>query len=279
MSKHIAIIAGVGPGLHRRVPPVARRFAKRIPSRPPCPHPANYESLVTEINKSGGKAIGIQTDVTSKDSVHQMVQEVNKFKGDGGVAAAIFNVAGGFVRKPLPRARSKSRISKRATREACASTSHQRPPSIPQPIKYFQHRPLYLPPTSTTPVFRYSKGAFHFSQSDPPPPPRLHPPPPPTPPPSSSLAPPLSVKGVSARFATFATIKFALRAPSRIPRARAFAPGHSRRPRRHRRRPSISPAPRSVGSRRGWQRSRPRRSRMPIGGLARSRDGVYLGGD
>ena len=30
-----------------------------------------------------------------------MVEEVNKFKGEGGVAAAIYNVSGGFVRKPF----------------------------------------------------------------------------------------------------------------------------------------------------------------------------------
>ena len=30
-----------------------------------------------------------------------MVEEVNKFKGQGAVAAAIYNVSGGFVRKPF----------------------------------------------------------------------------------------------------------------------------------------------------------------------------------
>ena len=30
-----------------------------------------------------------------------MVEEVKKFKGEGGIAAAIYNVSGGFVRKPF----------------------------------------------------------------------------------------------------------------------------------------------------------------------------------
>ena len=63
--------------------------------------PANYDSLVSEINKSGGKAIGIQTDTTDKASVQEMVREVENFSGGGGVAAAVYNVAGGFVRKPF----------------------------------------------------------------------------------------------------------------------------------------------------------------------------------
>ena len=62
-------------------------------------NPANYESLVEEIEKSGGKAVGISTDVSSPESVEEAFR---KIKGmSDGVAAGIFNVGGKFIRKPF----------------------------------------------------------------------------------------------------------------------------------------------------------------------------------
>lgn len=64
-------------------------------------NPANYESIVKEINSAGGQAIGISTDTTSPESVKNAFAEIEKeFKGKK-LAAAVYNVGGGFVRKPF----------------------------------------------------------------------------------------------------------------------------------------------------------------------------------
>lgn len=66
---------------------------------------------MVEINSSGGKAVGIGTDVTDEGSVRgafERIEELRRseegFGGkdeEGGLAAAIFNVGGGFLRKPF----------------------------------------------------------------------------------------------------------------------------------------------------------------------------------
>lgn len=63
---------------------------------------SSYEPIVTEINKSGGHAIGISTDVADSKSVSSAFESIKKEIGsDGHLAAAIYNVGGGFVRKPF----------------------------------------------------------------------------------------------------------------------------------------------------------------------------------
>ncbi|MCJ1400740.1 hypothetical protein MMC11_003948 [Xylographa trunciseda] len=95
-SSALAIIAGVGPGTGAAV---ARKFAKKYPVVLLARNPTNYESLVDEIEKSGGTAVGISTDVTSPESVEEAFK---KIKGLGDeVAAGIFNVGGKFIRKPF----------------------------------------------------------------------------------------------------------------------------------------------------------------------------------
>ncbi len=80
---------------------MALKFAKAYPVALLARNPANYENIVKEINNAGGKAIGISTDVTSESSVKNAFAEIQKeFKGKK-LAAAIFNVGGGFVRKPF----------------------------------------------------------------------------------------------------------------------------------------------------------------------------------
>lgn len=64
-------------------------------------NPANYESIVEEIKSSGGHAIGITTDVSSESSVKTAFTEIKKEFQGKKLAAAIFNVGGGFVRKPF----------------------------------------------------------------------------------------------------------------------------------------------------------------------------------
>jgi NAD(P)-dependent dehydrogenase (short-subunit alcohol dehydrogenase family) len=93
-----AVIAGVGPGTGASV---ARRFAKAYPVALLARSPENYESLVQEINKAGGKAIGISPDVSSEESVQSAFAQIHKELGTDGCAAAVFNASGPFSRKPL----------------------------------------------------------------------------------------------------------------------------------------------------------------------------------
>ena len=80
---------------------VAIKFAKTYPVVLLARNPTNYESIVQEIKSSGGHAIGISTDVASESSVRNAFAEIQKEFGGKKLAAAIYNVAGGFVRKPF----------------------------------------------------------------------------------------------------------------------------------------------------------------------------------
>ncbi|KAL6706752.1 hypothetical protein ACN47E_005088 [Coniothyrium glycines] len=98
-SKLIAVVAGVGPGTGASV---ARKFAKAYPVVLLARKPENYEGLANEINSSGGKAIGISTDVADLSSLQNAVETIKQeFGDDVGAAAAIFNASGGFLRKPF----------------------------------------------------------------------------------------------------------------------------------------------------------------------------------
>lgn len=54
-----------------------------------------------EITAAGGKAIGISTDCSDGKSVKAAFDQLKKEIGGASVAAAIYNVGGGFVRKPF----------------------------------------------------------------------------------------------------------------------------------------------------------------------------------
>ncbi len=97
-QKAFAIIAGVGPGTGASI---ARKFAKLYSVVLLARNPENYEPLVAEINGGGGKAIGISTDVSDVKSVKDAFGKIeDDFRG-AGLAAAVFNVGGRFVRKPF----------------------------------------------------------------------------------------------------------------------------------------------------------------------------------
>jgi len=64
-------------------------------------NPANYEPVAEEINSSGGKAIGISTDLSDSKSVQAAFEKIAQQFPDVPLAAAIFNPGGGFVRKPF----------------------------------------------------------------------------------------------------------------------------------------------------------------------------------
>jgi NADP-dependent 3-hydroxy acid dehydrogenase YdfG len=87
-SKLIAIVAGVGPGTGASV---ARKFAKTYPVVLLARKPENYEDLAKEINGSGGKAIGISTDVSDPKSVKNAVEAIKKEFGTN-VGAAVCSV-------------------------------------------------------------------------------------------------------------------------------------------------------------------------------------------
>jgi NAD(P)-dependent dehydrogenase (short-subunit alcohol dehydrogenase family) len=94
-SSPIAVVAGVGPGTGASV---ARRFAKAYPVVLLARSPENYEGLAEEINKSGGKAIGISTDISKPESVKAAFDKIEQEYKGAPIAAAIFNASGRFVR-------------------------------------------------------------------------------------------------------------------------------------------------------------------------------------
>ena len=98
-SKLIAIVAGVGPGTGASV---ARKFSQTYPVVLLARTPESFSSLAEEINKAGGKAIGIATDVSSSSSLSSAAAAIKKeFGDDVAAAAAIFNASGAFMRKPF----------------------------------------------------------------------------------------------------------------------------------------------------------------------------------
>jgi len=84
-SKLVAIIAGVGPGTGAAI---ARKFAKSYPVVLLARSPESYNDLAKEINSSGGKAVGISTDISDEQSVRSAFVQVEKEFG-GDVAAAV----------------------------------------------------------------------------------------------------------------------------------------------------------------------------------------------
>lgn len=92
-----AVIAGVGPGTGAAV---ARKFAAAYPVALLARNPDNFTSLVDEINKSGGKAIGVSTNVADEKDVKKAFGEIQD-KFGGHCAAAVFNASGPFQRKSL----------------------------------------------------------------------------------------------------------------------------------------------------------------------------------
>ncbi|PGH14489.1 hypothetical protein AJ79_02982 [Helicocarpus griseus UAMH5409] len=97
-TKSIAVIAGVGAGTGGCI---ARKFAQKYSVALLARNPTSYQTLVQEIHSNGGNAIGINTDVTSDASVKNAFSEIEKAFPGAPLAAAIYNVGGGFVRKPF----------------------------------------------------------------------------------------------------------------------------------------------------------------------------------
>lgn len=80
---------------------VARKFAQQYSVALLARNPANYEPLVKEIEAAGGKAIGISTDCSDGASVEKAFGQLKSAMGGAKLTAAIYNVGGGFIRKPF----------------------------------------------------------------------------------------------------------------------------------------------------------------------------------
>ncbi|KAH8425622.1 uncharacterized protein LDX57_003371 [Aspergillus melleus] len=101
IPKTIAIIAGAGPGTGAAI---ARRFAQTYPVVLLARSQTSLDPLVREIDQTKGKgsALGIPTDVTDPQSVESTMTAIKTHYGaDLNIAAAVFNVASKFVRKPF----------------------------------------------------------------------------------------------------------------------------------------------------------------------------------
>lgn len=80
---------------------VAKRFAKAYPVVLLARKEESFKDLVTEINGSGGRAIGIPTDATDAASVKSAFDTIKKELPDLKLAAAIYNVGASFGIKPF----------------------------------------------------------------------------------------------------------------------------------------------------------------------------------
>jgi NAD(P)-dependent dehydrogenase (short-subunit alcohol dehydrogenase family) len=88
-NKFFVIVAGVGPGTGRSV---ALRFSEAYPVVLLARRPESYSDVVAQINKAGGKAIGITADATDASSLALAFESIGKEFQDLQLVAAIYNV-------------------------------------------------------------------------------------------------------------------------------------------------------------------------------------------
>ncbi|KAI6784146.1 uncharacterized protein J7T54_004692 [Emericellopsis cladophorae] len=98
MSKFYALIAGTGAGTGRAT---ALRFAQAYPVVLFARNPSSYEDIVKEIEHKGGQAVGITTDVADAQSLRRAFQTIDQKLPGSKLAAALYNVNGGFAKKPF----------------------------------------------------------------------------------------------------------------------------------------------------------------------------------
>lgn len=80
---------------------MAIRFAKAYTVVLLARKPESYSDIVKEIEQSGGRAIGITTDVADVNSLQSAFDTVKKELPGSKLAASVFNPGGGFARKPF----------------------------------------------------------------------------------------------------------------------------------------------------------------------------------
>jgi NAD(P)-dependent dehydrogenase (short-subunit alcohol dehydrogenase family) len=88
-NRFFAIVAGVGPGTGRSV---AVRFSESYPVVLLARRPESYNDVVAQINKAGGKAIGISADATDESSLASAFESIKKEFENLQLVAAIYNV-------------------------------------------------------------------------------------------------------------------------------------------------------------------------------------------
>ncbi|KAF4958849.1 hypothetical protein FGADI_2051 [Fusarium gaditjirri] len=93
-----ALVAGVGPGTGRSV---ALRFAQKYPVVLLARRPESYESTLADVEKAGGKAIGVSADLGDAASLKKAFETINKELPGSQLAAAIYNAGSGFAKKPF----------------------------------------------------------------------------------------------------------------------------------------------------------------------------------
>jgi NAD(P)-dependent dehydrogenase (short-subunit alcohol dehydrogenase family) len=88
-NKFFAIIAGVGPGTGRSV---VLKFSQEYPVVLLSRQPDSYKDVVDQINKAGGRAIGVSADATDESSLVSAFETISKEFKDLQLVAAIYNV-------------------------------------------------------------------------------------------------------------------------------------------------------------------------------------------
>ncbi|CAM1501314.1 Fc.00g104760.m01.CDS01 [Cosmosporella sp. VM-42] len=93
-----ALLIGTGSGTGRAV---ALRFAQTYPVVLLARKPESYSDIVKDIKSTGGQAIGISADATDAKTLDSALDTIKKALPEAKLAAAIYNVGGGFAKKPF----------------------------------------------------------------------------------------------------------------------------------------------------------------------------------
>ncbi|KAK1970454.1 short chain dehydrogenase [Colletotrichum sublineola] len=93
-----AIISGAGSGTGRAT---ALRFAQAYPVVLLARKPESYNSIVAEIKQAGGQAFGLTADATDETAVNAAFESIKKILPGSKLAAAVYNVNGGFAMRPF----------------------------------------------------------------------------------------------------------------------------------------------------------------------------------
>lgn len=88
-DRFFAVIAGVGPGTGRSV---AIKFSEFYPVVLLARRVESYNDVVAQINKAGGKAIGIAADATDESSLASASETIKEEFQSLQLVAAIYNV-------------------------------------------------------------------------------------------------------------------------------------------------------------------------------------------
>ncbi|KAH6652292.1 short-chain dehydrogenase [Truncatella angustata] len=93
-----ALVAGAGAGTGRSI---ALRFAKLYPTVVLARRRESFEGIVNEIKAAGGTALGIVADVNDPAAVRAAFGAIKNEIPNSKLAAAVYNVNGGFAMKPF----------------------------------------------------------------------------------------------------------------------------------------------------------------------------------